>query len=137
VSVAVALFAAACGDDDGTRRVVVNQRVCGNIAFLKLELGRTNRLVLDNTDHSDDQSGMALVLDRFPVDVVGAIPEGSTIGSPYSTIRLNAAPGESMEVDLRPTFTGIYPGSCRINVRPGGGSVQIRDYKLDFQLTDS
>lgn len=137
ILVATSAFAAACGDSDGARRVVVNQRICGNVSFLKLELGRTNRLVLDNSDHSDDQVGMTLILDRFPVDVVGAIPPNSTIGYPYSTVQISAVPGSSSQVDVRPSFSGIYTGTCRVSVRPPGQSVRIVDYRLDFQLAES
>jgi hypothetical protein len=128
-----ATLAAACGSD-GTRKVVVNQRVCGNIPFLRVSVGETSRIVLDNTDHSDDQAGMSLTMQDFPVEIVGEVPEGSSIGPSRATILLSAQPGDESEVEVRPLFTGIYRASCKITVRDEGG-LRVVDYPLDFQLT--
>ena len=136
-TLAVSLLASACSGASGPRKVIVSQRVCGNVKFLRMKLGETNRVILDNREHSDDQNGMSVRLTKFPVIVRGAIPEGSKIDSPFSTISLNAAPGEQKSVDLEPTFTGSFDGTCTVRfTKPGGGGQQVRQQGLTFQFVD-
>lgn len=133
---AAALFAGCGGIGGGPRKVVVNESLCGNVGFLNLELGKTNRVVLDNENHSDNQISLALELTDFPVLVVGDVPEGSTIGDPFSTVKLSATPGEEKSVDLKPTFTGSYTGLCSVTVRSEGG-LQVQQFNLGFRLIDN
>lgn len=128
-----ATFAAAC-ESGGTRKVVVSQRVCGNVSFLRMPLNETSRVVLDNTDHSEDQAGMSLTMQDFPVEIVGEVPEDSSIGPSRATILLSAQPGEESDVEVRPLFTGIYRASCKVTIRDESG-LRVVDYPLDFQLT--
>lgn len=137
VTLAASLLAGACSGTSGPRKVIVNQRVCGNLKFLQVKLGQTNRVILDNTDHSADQNGMSVSLNKFPVIVKGDIPPGSKIDSPFSTITLHAAPGESKSVDIEPTFSGSFDGTCTVTFKkPGGAGEQIKQEGLTFQFVD-
>jgi hypothetical protein len=114
----------------------VSEGVCNSVRFLKLKMGETNRLVLDNTQHGPDQKGISLDLNRFPVAVTGAIPEGSTIGSPYSTVKLHADVGQTQSVDLQPTFTGNYTATCTVFLHQAGGDLQVVQKDLPFTLSN-
>ncbi len=134
-TIALSLLASACGGSGGPRKVVVNQRVCGNVKFLRMNLGETNRVILDNREHSDDQAGMSMSLTKFPVVVKGPVPEGSKIDSPFSTIKLHAAPGEQTSVDLEPTFSGTYNGTCNVTLtKANGAGQQVIQKGLSFEL---
>jgi hypothetical protein len=129
------ILASACGSASGPRKIIVSETVCGNVRFLKMNLNETNRLILDNTKHSDTQGGMNLTLQKFPVAVIGDVPPNSTIGAPYSTIRLHAEPGQQSEVSLQPTFTGNYTALCQIvQIQQGGSGRQIIEKDLQFRL---
>ncbi len=130
----VSMLVSACGSlGGGPRKVVLNEGVCQNVKFLKLNLGETNHVIVDNRKFSDGQVGLTLVLNDFPLTVIGAVPPNSTIGDPYSTIRLRAAPGEQATVDLQPTFTGNYIAHCDVVVTKGAGQ-RLVETDLTFQL---
>jgi hypothetical protein len=128
--------AAACGGSSGPRKVLVNEGVCGGQArLLRMKLNAVNRVVLDNTQHSDQQQSITLNLDRFPVLVKGDIPEGSTIGTRLSTIRLTSAAGETNSVDLQPTGTGTYKAQCNVSLE-NNGQRRIVQTSFDVQIAE-
>ncbi len=134
-TIALSLLASACGSGGGPRKVIVSQRVCGNVKFLRMNLGETNRLILDNRDHSDDQAGMTVNVTRFPVVIKGPVPEGSKVDAPYSTIRLRAQPGEQQSVDLEPTLSGTYNGTCSVTIiKANGSGQQVLQEGISFEL---
>jgi hypothetical protein len=117
----------------GPHKVVVNEGVCANVRFLLLNLNKTNHVVLDNTKHSEQQGGMSITFEKFPVIVKGAVPQGSVIGDQLSTIRLHADPGEQATVDLVPTFTGTFKATCGTSFKQESG-VQIQQNDISFQI---
>jgi hypothetical protein len=130
-----ALLASACGAlAGGPRKVVLSEAICENVRLLKMKVGVTNRVVLDNNERSENQTGISVSFDDFPVAVVGPVPEGSTIGSPTSTIKLSADPGAKQSVDLQPTFTGTYNATCTIILKKGTSGQQIVQKTVRFQL---
>jgi hypothetical protein len=135
VLLAGTLVASACGGG-GARKVVVDENVCaGSVRFLRMKLGQTNRVILDNTQHSEEQASITLNLDRFPVLVRGEIPQGSVIGSPLSTIRVTADAGNQTSVDLEPTYTGTYEATCNVRLADPGGQ-RIVQSTVEFQLVE-
>ncbi|MBI2724134.1 MAG: hypothetical protein HYX50_03635 [Chloroflexi bacterium] len=131
-----ALISAACsGLAGGPRKVVLNEAVCANAKFLRLKLNATNRLVLDNSKYNAQQSGMSITLDKFPVTIIGEVPQGSSVGDVASTILLSAGVGEKKQVDLRPNLTGTYSATCGVNFKTGNGGLQVQQRDLQFQIT--
>ena len=132
---AAASLAAACGGSGSdVRKVIVNEGVCGGqVRFLRMKLGETNRVIVDNKQHSANQESIALVLDRFPLLVKGDVPEGSTIGSPYSTINVRSAAGEEHSVDVEPTFSGTFKAQCNVSLHDGSGR-RIVQTTVTFEL---
>lgn len=129
-----ALIAGACGGvTGGPHKVVFNETVCASARFLRMNLNETNRVVVDNRKHSDNQVSMGVTLVRFPVRVKGEVPENSTIGDVLSTIVLGAAPGDEKSVDLVPTYTGTFTATCSISVKDSSGS-QVRQSDIDVQI---
>jgi hypothetical protein len=130
----LSLLSAACGGlSGGPRKVVVNEDVCANVRFLRMKLGETSRVIVDNSKHSDNQNGITLVLADFPLLVKGEVPPNSTIGSPLSTIRLQAKPGEQTSVDVQATYTGTFTAQCNVTLRDKNG-LRIVQKDLTFQL---
>lgn len=133
---AILATAVSCsGLTGGPRKIVVTDGVCGNVRFLKMKLGVTNRLVLDNRKPTESQVGLGLIMTDFPVIVKGEVPENSTIGAQKSTIRLRANPGEQKTVDLEPTFTGEYKAQCNVFLQRDANQ-RIVQQDLTFELTD-
>jgi len=129
---AAALATVACSGG-GPREVRINEAACGLRTGQRLVVGKTNRIILDNRKHDETQIGMNLILQDFPVVVHGQLPEGSTIGSPFSTIRLHANPGETASVDVEPTYTGSYDATCELSVRRENGTRLIQQL-MPFDL---
>ncbi|HEY8173140.1 MAG TPA: hypothetical protein VIH21_08625 [Dehalococcoidia bacterium] len=128
-AVALALSSACGGIGGGPKKVVVNETVCLNAGFLRLDTGKTQRIVVDNSAYSQGQTQFTLRLENFPVVVKGEVPPNSTIGSPFSTITLIAKPGEEKHVDIVPTQTGRYNATCGVIV---GSRTTVLD--LRFQI---
>ena len=136
---AVMALAAACGGgSSGPRKVIVTEGICGGqVAILRMKLGQTNRVILDNTQHSGDQESITLNLDRFPVLVQGDVPEGSVIGTRLSTIRVTSPAGEQKSVDLQPTGTGTYKGTCNVSLHDQTtGERRFISTNVTFQLVE-
>jgi hypothetical protein len=113
--VAVAAFG-ACGTG-GPKKVVVNDAVCANARFVRLEAKKTHRIILDNTTFTEGQTQFTLRLDNFPLVIKGEVPPNSQIGDPYSTVVLIAKPGEEKQVDVVPTLTGSFKAQCSVIVQ--------------------
>jgi hypothetical protein len=129
-----ALIAGACGGvTGGPRKVVFNETVCASARFLRMNLNETNRVVVDNRKHSDNQVSLGVTLVRFPVRVKGEVPPNSTIGDVLSTIVLGAPAGEEKSVDLLPTYTGTFTATCSISTKNQSGS-QVQQTDIDVQI---
>ena len=130
-----AVVAGACsGLTGGPHKMVFNEGVCTSARFLRMNLNETTRVVVDNSKHSEGQSGLSVTLTRVPVRVKGEVPPNSTIGDVVSTIVLSAPPGEERSVDLVPTFTGTYTATCGVAIRQGGSNTQIRQTDIEVQI---
>ncbi len=137
MATAIGLAAVACTSGSGPRKVIVNENICGGqVRLLRMKLNEVNRVILDNTQHSEQQQSITLNLDRFPVLVKGDVPEGSTIGTRLSTIRLTSAAGESKSVDLQPTGTGTYKAQCNVSLKDAGGQRRFVQTNVDFQIVE-
>ncbi|MDP9238990.1 MAG: hypothetical protein M3P30_16615 [Chloroflexota bacterium] len=112
---------------------MLTEGVCANVHFLNLKFNKTNRVILDNREFSEGQTGMTVTLTRFPVIVQGEVPAGSVIGDRVSTIVLRAKPDEQSRVDLLPTFTGTYKATCTTAIARGSG-LQTQRQDIDFQI---
>ncbi len=125
-AVSVLLGTACDGVTGGPRKVVFSEGVCNSVRFLRMKVNQTNRIVIDNTNHSDRQGGLTVRLERFPAIVVGKLPANSTINDPLSTFALNAPAGEKRTLDIRPTFTGEYNARCGAVIAGDAVEVQLK-----------
>jgi hypothetical protein len=134
LALGVLLVAAGC-DGEGGRKVVLREDVCGNVRILRLKLGERNEVVLDNTRHSDQQDGMTVRMEQFPVLIHGEVPPNSVIGPRFTTVVLQAQPGEEKTVEVEPTFTGTYTAVCAVRLRDESGIKTIA-YDTTFELIE-
>ena len=136
VAVASTLVFAACGGlGGGPRKVIVTEGVCNSVDLLRLNAGEVNRIVLDNGEHSDNQEGMTLRLVEFPILIRGDLPEGTTVGTTFTTTSIQADPGEEVSIEVEPTFLGEYRAECNIRlVRVDSHAIVQRT--LVFQIVD-
>ncbi len=133
-TLAVSLLAAACSSvTKSTPKTVLSESVCASTRFLDLKLNQTNRVVLDNRVHSDQQLSMTVTLEKFPVTVKGEVPQGSIISDKLSTIRLKANAGEQASVDLVPNFTGTYKATCGVS-SGNASNTTTRSTDISFQI---
>ena len=117
LAAASVLLLSACDQfDSGPRKVVVNEGVCNDVQFLRLNVGETNRIVLDNSNHSPEQGGIVLRLVEFPILIRGELPPGTTVGSTFTTTAIEAAPGEEASIDVEPTLSGEYRAECNVTL---------------------
>lgn len=129
------LFAACDQFDSGPKKVVVDEGVCNDVQFLRLTLGETNRIVLDNSNHSPEQGGIVLRLVDFPILIRGELPPGTTVGSQFTTTAIEAAPGEEASIDVEPTFAGEFRAECNVTlVQPDSQANYQRT--ILFQITN-
>jgi hypothetical protein len=117
----------------GPSKIVLNENVCANVRFLNMKLNKTNRMVVDNRKFTEGQTNLTVKLDKFPVIVQGEVPAGSVIGDKVSTIIVRANPGEQSTVDLVPTFTGSYTGTCTVAIAQGTG-LRTQQQDITFQI---
>lgn len=126
----LALLAAACSSiSGGPKKVIVNQTVCQNAAFLRLTVDKTHRIVLDNTNPTPGQVQFTLRIENAPFVFKSELPPNSKVGNPNSTLVLQAKPGEEKRVDIQPRSSGVFEGSCIETV--GGRTTQT---PLSFQF---
>ena len=121
------LFAAACEDDSGGKRFVVDESICNGSQLLQMNQGETTRIVLDNTNHSEEQKGMSLLLRDFPFAFKGDLPPNSFVADPVSTVRLIAQPGEEASVVVVPTGVGNFRLQC-------GGIVGTQSFQVEIPV---
>lgn len=133
---AALLFSGCDALTGGPRKLIINEVVCLDVAFLRMNLGEETEIVLDNTEYSDPQEGMALNLDEFPVRVTSDLPPGSQVGSDFTTIRISVPPGEKTSFTVEPFFTGQFTGQCNISISDAGGGTII-SRALTFEIVDN
>lgn len=131
--ICVSMIAAGCdGVGGGPKKVVINDRVCASVTFLRMTVGETHRVVLDAGGASEGAQSMSFRMQDFPVVVKGDVPPNSTLGDPYSTITLTAQAGDETSVDVVPTLAGNYTAVCGIVT---AGRVVAKD--IAFQILPS
>jgi hypothetical protein len=114
----------------GPKKVVINERVCSSVTFLRMTVGETNRIIVDADEGSEGSLGLSFRMPDFPVQVKGDVPPNSILGDPYSTITLSAVPGESdATVDVVPTMPGNYTAVCGVTT---GGRIVAKE--IAFQI---
>jgi hypothetical protein len=123
------LTATACDaiGGGGPKKVVVNDRVCASVTFLRMTAGETHRVVLDVNGGVEGTQSMSFRLDQVPMNIVGDVPPNSTIGEQFSTVTLTAEEGDEASVDIVPTRAGNYKAVCGIVT---GGRIVARDISI-------
>ena len=116
----------------GPKKVVINERVCSTVTFLRMTVGDTHRVVLETGGGSEGQLSMSFRMDQFPVVVRGDVPPNSTLGDPFSTITLTAQSGDDASVDIVPVRSGNFTAVCGVVT---GGRIVARD--ITVQILDS
>jgi hypothetical protein len=122
---AVLLLAAACGEDEAGRRVVIDQNTCQSSELLRVNLNETTRIVIDNREHSENQKGLRISFLGIPFRFRGDIPRNSFIADPVSDVRLNAAPGQEVTMTVIPTFAGNFQMECGLILGTQSGATDI------------
>jgi hypothetical protein len=130
------LFVSCDSLDGGPRKIIINENVCADVQFLRMNLGEETEIVVDNTQHSDNQENLSLLLEEFPVTVTGDLPPNSQVGSDFTTLRLSAPAGEKTSVEVRPIYTGQFTGLCNLQVSDGSGGT-ILQQGLTFEIVDN
>lgn len=111
----VMITAAGCSAvSGGPKKVVINERVCASVTFLRMNVGETNRIVLDAETTSEGARSMSFRMPDFPVVVKGDVPPNSTLGTDVSTITLTAESGKEASVDVVPTRAGNFTAVCGV-----------------------
>jgi len=124
------LAATGCGAvGGGPKKVVINERVCSTVTFLRMRVGETSRVVLDASGGSEGAQSMSFRMEDFPLTVKGAVPPNSTLGDPFSTITLTAETGDESSVDVVPTRSGTYTAVCGVVT---AGRIVAKD--ITFQI---
>jgi RNase P/RNase MRP subunit p29 len=127
---ATALTISACGAiAGGPKKIVFNETICANQAVVRMTVGETRRLVMDNAKYSSGQNGMTVRLTDVPLVIKGDVPKNSIIGDPFSTVVLSAPAGEETRVDVVPTRSGTYPIQCGAII---GNKSQVFDMTLQI-----
>ncbi len=127
VMVPVLLIAAACGVGDGATKVVVSETVCANARFLRMKVGETHKVVLDNGQHSLGQTGMSFRMDRFPMQIKGDVPEGAEVDGNLTSVGLIAAPGDEASIEVIPTQAGQFTANCGTTI---GGRSTLQELRI-------
>lgn len=125
-----AIVTTACDEiAGGPEKVVFNETICANQAVVRMQVGTTYRLILDNDILTPNQSGMTVRMTDVPLVIKGDVPRNSVIGDPLSTVVFQAQPNEETRVDVVPSRTGTYPIQC-------GAIIGLRSqvYNLTLQI---
>ncbi len=130
------LFAACDSLDGGPRKIIINEAVCSDVGFLRMNLGEETEIIVDNTKHSETQENITVVLEEFPVTVTGELPPGSQVGSDFTTLRLSAPAGEEQSVKVTPLFTGQFVGTCGLQIASGSGGTVLQQ-GLTFEIVNN
>jgi len=121
------LLAGACGAGDGAKKVVVSESVCQNARFLRMDVGAKHKIVLDNGNFSIGQKGMSFLMERFPVQIQGDVPEGAVIAGNLTTVGISAAPGDQSSIEVIPTQAGTFTAQCGTRI---GGRSTLTELKI-------
>lgn len=113
VFVAAAFALAACASvGGGPKRLVINESVCLNTGFLRLDVGEKRRIVVDNTNPPPGLTQFTFRMPDFPIVITGEVPPQSTIGERTTTLIVITMPGEEKTVDIVPRETGSFTAHC-------------------------
>jgi hypothetical protein len=109
---------AAAGCDSvtgsGPKKVVIDERVCAAVSFLRMTVGETHRVVLDANTTSPNALSMNFRMADFPITVKGSVPPNSVLGEDFSTVTLSAESGDEASVDVVPIRPGNYKAVCGV-----------------------
>jgi hypothetical protein len=119
----------------GSPKVVVNEQVCANVNFLNMKLGEETKIVLDNSQHSEEQYSLGLVLEDFPIILTSGFREDAQVGPDSTTVRLFTLAGEEDEITVKPTFTGQYEATCQVVISRASGDTAVQQ-GLTFQIVE-
>lgn len=133
----ISAFAVSACDriDGGPRKVIVNERVCSDTQLLRLNLGETNKIVLDNSEHGETQDGILFRLIEFPMIIRGTAPVGTSYRGEFVTTALEAAPGEEASMEVEPIYTGEFRAECNVTLKRGTSNAIVQKVVL-FQFVD-
>lgn len=124
-----AVAASACGGvSGGPKKIVFNETICANQAVVRMTLGKTYRLVVDNDILTQGQNGLTVRMPEVPLVMKGEVPKNSIVGDPFSTVVLSAPPNEEAQVDVVPNRTGTWGIQC-------GAIIGTRSQVFDMNLT--
>ncbi len=129
------LFAACDSLTGGIKKVIITEGGCQNLKLLRVKRGQETRIILDNTEHHEAQDGMSLNLDRFPMTVIGKLPDLNTIGPDFTSVTLKANPGEKATVDIKAFATGEYSATCAIALIQSDSN-QVIKTTIAFQIVE-
>ncbi len=105
----------------------MSESVCQNARFLRMEVGKTHKVVLDNGQHSIGQTGMSFRMDRFPMQIEGDVPENAEVNGNLTSVGLTAAPGEESSIEVVPTQAGTFTAQCGTII---GGRSTITELRI-------
>ncbi len=130
VLIPAALIVSACGSvSGGPKKIIFNEPICANQAVIRMTVGETRRLVLDNKVFSQGQNGMTVRMIDVPLVIKGDIPPNTVVGDPLSSIVFSAAPDTETRVDAVPTQAGTFDIQCGSIV---GGRSEVWDMTLQI-----
>jgi hypothetical protein len=129
------IFASCDSLTGGSKKVVANEQVCADVNFLNMKLGEETKIVLDNSQHSEQQYSLGLVLEEFPIIITSGFREDAQVGPDFTTVRLFTLAGEEDEITVKPTFTGQYVATCQVVISRESGDTAVQQ-ELTFQIVD-
>jgi hypothetical protein len=136
-ALSAAVFTTACDSltGGGTKKVIVNEQVCATVAFLNMKVGEETRIILDNSEHSEELTSLGLVLDEFPMVITSEFRPDAEVGPTYTSVSLYANAGDEDEITVEPTFTGNYAAQCQLTYSRPTGDVAVQQ-DLTFQIVN-
>jgi hypothetical protein len=113
----------------GPKRLVINETVCLNTGFLRLDVGEKRRIVVDNKNPTPGLTQFTFRMPDFPIVITGEVPPQSTIGERTTTLIVITKPGEEKTVDIVPRETGSFVAHCSAII---GGRVIRTDVPIQI-----
>jgi hypothetical protein len=129
------VLAACAAVTGGTKKLIITEGGCQNLKLLRLKVGEETRIVLDDTKYNEQQDGMSLIMERFPMTVTGELPPLSTVGADFTSVTLRVNPGEKATVDVKAFATGQYTANCNIALVQSDSN-QVVQTKIVFQIVE-
>jgi len=126
LTAAVLLFSACDSLTGGEDKIIINEAVCGNAAFLNLTVGNETTIEVDNSRHSEKLAELVLIMQEFPMVITSELPPSTNVGPDFTSTTLPVAAGEKDSITIRPTFTGQYPAVCSLTYDDEVGSRTAR-----------